>query len=64
MENAVYGQLFGACIAYVLLHILYHWKKPRRFQTVSMLALDLWNLQLLPEWVLSLFVLLQSSSHL
>ncbi|EGK14140.1 ISGsu1 transposase [Desmospora sp. 8437] len=37
MENAVYGQLFGACIAYVLLHILYHWKKPRRFQTVSML---------------------------
>lgn len=65
-ENAVYGQLFGACIAYVLLHILYHWKRPRRFQSVSMLDFmrDLWNLQLHPEWVLSLFDLLRSSPHL
>lgn len=65
-ENAVYDQLFGSCIAYVLLHMFYNWKKPRRFQSVSMLDFmrDLWNFQLHPEWVLSLFDLLRASHHL
>ncbi|MFD1426247.1 transposase [Kroppenstedtia sanguinis] len=46
-ENAVNGQLFGACITYVLLHMLYNWKKPGHFRSVSMLDFmrDLWNLQ-------------------
>lgn len=55
--NAVYGQLFGACIAYVLLHWLYTQEKPRRFQGVSLLqfARQLWLSQLPAEWVLCLF---------
>jgi hypothetical protein len=55
--NAVYGQLFGACIAYVLLHWLYTREKSRRFQDVSLLqfARQLWLSQLPAEWVLCLF---------
>lgn len=55
--NAVYGQLFGACIAYVLLHWLYHVEKPARFHNVSMLDFtrDLWNSRLPAEWLLQLF---------
>lgn len=55
--NAVYGQLFGACIAYVLLHWLYTQEKPQRFQSISLLhfARQLWFSQLPAEWVLCLF---------
>lgn len=55
--NAVYGQLLGACIAYVLLHGLYRVGKPARFHPVSMLDFtrDLWNSQLPAEWALLLF---------
>ena len=55
--NAVYGQLLGACMAYVLLHWLYTQEKPRRFQGVSLIqfARQLWFSQLPAEWVLCLF---------
>lgn len=55
--NAVYGQLLGACTAYVLLHWLYRVEKPARFHHVSMLDFtrDLWNSQLPAEWALLLF---------
>lgn len=54
MSNAVYGQLFGACIAYVLSQWLYTQEKPARFQRISMLDFvrDLWMGQLLAEWFL------------
>jgi hypothetical protein len=61
--NAVYGQLFSALIAYVLIHWLFHTPQiPFHLKNISMLTFmrQLWNIQLPTEWYLILFEFIRS----